>query len=141
MKMELDEALEKLKKAGILVEADEEGYYSDQEVKEILAKLHKTKAVINPIGSKYRIAASDNTGLGVIIKDDPDRWYFKIYDMQVNTTYMQLQQSYGTDAPKGFSDIDEACEIINRYCEAADYLKQEKERIALATRKMLNWEN
>ena len=129
--MELNEALEKLKNAGMLVEADEEGYYSDKEVKEILAKLHKTKAVINPIGSKYRIAASDNTALGVIIKDDPDRWYLKLFELEVNTTYMQLtpKQAYGTDAPLGFSDIDELCEIVNRYCEAADYLKQEKERI------------
>lgn len=137
--MDLQEALHTLKNAGYLMEADEEGYYSDNEVKEILAKLHKTKAIINTIGSKYRIAASDNTGLGVIIKDDPDRWYFKIFDMEVNRTYMQLtpKQSYGTDAPKGFSDIDEACEIINKYCDAVDYLTEEKERIAKTASKML----
>lgn len=138
--MDLQEAFHTLKNAGYLMEADEEGYYSDNEVKEILKKLHKTKAVINPIGSKYRIAASDNTGLGVIIKDDPDRWYLKLFDLEVNRTYMQLtpKQAYGTDAPRGFNDdIDELCEIVNRYCEAADYLKEEKERIAKTASKML----
>ena len=137
--MDLQEAFHTLKNAGFLMEADEEGYYSNKEVKEILAKLHKTKAIINPIGSKYRIAASDNTGLGVIIKDDPDRWYFKLFDLEVNTTFMTLSPKsfYGTEKPLEFSDIDNACEIIDRYCEIVDYLKEEKERIAKTARKML----
>lgn len=138
--MDLQEALHTLKNAGYLMEADEEGYYSDNEVKEIVAKLHKTKAIINPLSGKYRIAASDNTGLGIIIKDDPDRWYFKIFDMEINTTFMTLSPKsfYGTEKPLGFSSIDEVCEIIDKYCDIVDYLKQEKERIAKTARKMLN---
>ena len=137
--MQLNEAKQVLKNAGYLMEADEEGYYSVKEAKEILAKLHKTKAIINPIGSKFRIAASDNTGLGVIIKDDPDKWYFKLFDLEVNTTFMSLSPKsfYGTEKPLEFSDIDEACEIIDRYCEAVDYLSEEKERIAKTARNML----
>lgn len=137
--MELNEAIETLKKAGLLVEADEEGYYSDKEVKEILTKLRKTKAIIGTMRGKYRIAASDNTCLGVIIKDDPDRWYFKINDMEVNTTYMRLSPKsfYGTEKPLSFETIDEACEAVNIYCEVTDYLKKEKEKIVKTASKML----
>ena len=137
--MNLNEALETLNKAGFLVEADEEGYYTDKEIKEILAKLRKTKATIGTMRGKYRIAASDNTCLGVIIKDDPDRWYFKINDMEVNTTYMRLSPKsfYGTEKPLSFETIDEACEAVNIYCEVTDYLEKEKEKIVKTARQML----
>ena len=135
--MELNEAIETLKNHGYLLES--ENYYTNTEVKEILNKLHNTSVIVSDMKRHYRLGASDNTCLGLIRKDDPNKWSFIVYDMEVNEVYMRLtpKQFYGSSKWLDFNSIDEACEVLEKYCKTIDYISEEKEKIAINARKMM----